>query len=242
MMKLMPQSPTSVGTYQTCPKQYQAKYITGEIKFEPNAATERGTRWHKYLEDRLGENRVILPEEVAHFESVMQRMERFSGEMLTEFTLAVNDKFQPCEWKERYIGGNIDLGIIDHDNRKATLFDYKTGKVKHNDDFQFQLLTYALLVMKAYPHIERVRVAYLFLDHCAISPRGDDGKLGVLYTRKDLSEMENEVWRRIDRIRVSTERNEWLPNPSPLCRPNKPNVNGGRPWCQVKSCPFWNKR
>ena len=115
-MRLMPQSPSSVGTYKTCPKQYQAKYITNEVKFAPTAETARGERWHKYLEDRLGKNRVILPEEVAHFESVMQRMERFSGEMLTEFTLAINDKFQPCEWKERYIGGKIDLGIIDHDN------------------------------------------------------------------------------------------------------------------------------
>lgn len=240
-MKLMPQSPTSVGTYATCPKQYQAKYITKEIKFEPNAATERGSRWHKYLEDRMSE-KVKLPSEVAHFEPVMARMEKFGGELITEKSFAVNADFELCDWSERYIGGNIDLGFIDHDNGKATLFDYKTGKVKHNDDFQFQLLVYALMVMKAYPHIKKVRVAYLFLDHCKISPRGSDGKLGEIYTRKDLDIMQAEVFHKIDRIRVATERNEWLPNPSGLCRPNKPNVNGGKPWCQVKSCPFWNKR
>lgn len=240
-MKLMPQSPTSVGTYTTCPKQYQAKYITKEIKFEPNAATERGSRWHKWLEDRMSE-KVTLPAEVAHFEPVMARMEKFSGELITEKSFAVDAEFKPCEWSQRYIGGNIDLGFIDHDNGKATLFDYKTGKVKHNDDFQFQLLVYALMVMKAYPHIKKVRVAYLFLDHCKISPIGSDGKLGEIYTRKDLTIMETEVFHKIDRIRVATERNEWLPNPSGLCRPNKPTVNGGQPWCQVKSCPFWNKR
>lgn len=241
MSKLMPQSPTSVGTYQTCPKQYQAKYITKEVKFEPNQATERGSRWHKYLEDRMSD-KVTLPHEVAHFEPVMARMERFKGELITEQSFAINANFEPCDWEYRYIGGNIDLGFIDHDNGKATLFDYKTGKVKHNDDFQFQLMVYALMVMKAYPHIKQVRVAYLFLDHCVISPRGSDGKLGEIYTRKDLDVMQGEVFHRIDRIRVSTERNEWLPNPSPLCRPNKPTVNGGKPWCQVKSCPFWNKR
>lgn len=241
MNKLMPQSPTSVGTYGTCPKQYQAKYITKEIKFEPNAATERGSRWHSYLEHRIADG-VKLPDEVAHFEPVMLRMEKFRGEIKTEFTLAIDSDFKACEWKDRYIGGNIDLGIIDHENGKATLFDYKTGKVKHSDDFQFQLMVYALMAFKAYPHIKTVRVAYLFLDHCKISPRGNDGKLGVLYTRNDIAEMEAEVFHKVDRIRVSTERNEWLPNPGGLCRPNKPTVNGGKPWCQVKSCPFWNKR
>lgn len=237
----MPQSPTSVGTFNTCPKQYEAKYITKEIKFMPNEATERGSRWHKYLEDRMSD-KVALPLEVAHFEPVLSRMERFRGELITEQSFAVNVDFEPCEWSERYIGGNIDLGFLDHENGKATLFDYKTGKVKHNDDFQFQLLVYALMVMKAYPHIQRVRVAYLFLDHCKISPIGSDNKLGEIYTRKDLDIMEAEVQHKIDRIRVSTERNEWLPNPSGLCKPNKPTVNGGYPWCQVKSCPFWNKR
>lgn len=237
----MPQSPTSVGTFNTCPKQYEAKYITKEIKFMPNEATERGSRWHKYLEDRMSD-KVALPLEVAHFEPVLSRMEHFRGELITEQSFAVNVDFEPCEWSERYIGGNIDLGFLDHENGKATLFDYKTGKVKHNDDFQFQLLVYALMVMKAYPHIQRVRVAYLFLDHCKISPIGSDNKLGEIYTRKDLDIMEAEIRHKIDRIRVSTERNEWLPNPSGLCKPNKPTVNGGYPWCQVKSCPFWNKR
>lgn len=237
----MPQSPTSVGTFNTCPKQYEAKYITKEIKFMPNEATERGSRWHKYLEDRMSD-KVALPLEVAHFEPVLSRMERFRGELITEQSFAVNVDFEPCEWSERYIGGNIDLGFLDHENGKATLFDYKTGKVKHNDDFQFQLLVYALMVMKAYPHIQRIRVAYLFLDHCKISPIGSDKKLGEIYTRKDLDIMEAEIRHKIDRIRVSTERNEWLPNPSGLCKPNKPTVNGGYPWCQVKSCPFWNKR
>lgn len=241
MRKLMPQSPTSVGTFGTCPRQYQAKYITKEIKFIPTEATERGTRWHSYLEHRMAE-KVTLPKEVAHFEVVMQRMEKLKGEVKTEFQLAIASDFSPCEWKNRYIGGNIDLGFLDHERCSATLFDYKTGKVKDNVDFQFQLLVYAVLVMRNYPHIQRVRCAYLFLDHCEISPRGRDGKLGILYERKDLDDLENTIYQKIDRIRVATDKDEWIPNPGGLCRPNPKTINGGNPWCQVKSCPFWNKR
>lgn len=240
-MKLMPQSPSSVNTFTTCPKQYQAKYITKEIKFEPNAITERGTKIHSYLEHRMADGEK-LPNEIAHLEVVMQKLETFSGEVKTEFTLAIDSKFEPCEYKQRYIGGNIDLAIIDHERGRALVFDYKTGKVKDNPDFQFQLLVYALMVLKNFPHIKTVKVAYLFVDHCEISPKGKNGKLGIVYTRDDVDNMENEVYRKIDRIRIATEKNEWLPNPSGLCRPNKKSVNGGFPWCQVKSCPFWNKR
>ena len=63
-MKLMPQSPTSVSTFNTCPKQYQAKYITKEVTFQPTEATERGTRWHKQLEDRL-RDKLALPQKTS---------------------------------------------------------------------------------------------------------------------------------------------------------------------------------
>lgn len=240
-MELMPQSPSSVGTYYVCPKQYQAKYITREIKFQPNEATERGSRWHKHLELRMAKA-AELPSEVAHFEVMMKKMDSFRGDRIIEARLAVDSKFNACDYKARYIGGSIDLGFIDHERCKATLFDYKTGKVKDNPDFRFQLMVYALLVFKNYPHIRTVRCAYLFLDHCQISPMGDDGRLGLTYTREDIAEMQGEVLHKIDRIRSATERNEWIPNPGPLCRPNRATVNGGKPWCQVKSCPFWNKR
>ena len=32
---MMPQSHTSLSCYTTCPRQYEAKYVTKEVKFEP---------------------------------------------------------------------------------------------------------------------------------------------------------------------------------------------------------------
>lgn len=240
MRKLMPQSPSSIGTYEVCPKQYEAKYITKEVKFQPNEATERGSRFHNYLENRMGSG-AALPAELAYFEPVMGKLDELSGERIIEARLAVDHDFRACDYRSRYIGGSIDVGFIDHENCKAVLFDYKTGKVKDSEEFRFQLMVYAVLVMKKYPHIRRVRCAYLFLDHCEISPRGKNGSNGLLYTREDLPEMEGEIGHRIERIRRSTEKNDWIPKPGGLCRPNKPSVNGGMPWCQVSSCVFWNK-
>lgn len=236
----MPQSPTSVATFNTCPKQYQAKYITKEITFQPNEATERGTRWHKQLEDRL-RDKLSLPHETAHFEPFIRRLELMKGEKRAEEKLAIDANFNPCEYKKRWYGGTADVIVINHEDRKAVIFDYKTGKVKDNEDFRKQLTTYALMAFAAYPHINQIKVAYLFLDAMQYSPIVN-GKKGLTFFRKDLIEMKSDLSFNVERIARATERNEWLPNPGGLCRPNKPTVNGGKPWCQVKSCPFWNKR
>ena len=236
----MPQSPTSVNTFNTCPKQYQAKYITKEVVFQPTVATERGTRWHKQLEDRL-RDKLDLPEETAHFEHLIRRIELMKGEKLPETKLAIDDKFRPCEYSNRWYGGTADVIVIYHEECKAVIFDYKTGKTKDSDDFRKQLTTYALMAFMAYPHIKQIKVCYIFLDQMEYSPI-IGGKKGLTFTRKDIDEMKSDLAFNIEKIARATERNEWLPNPGGLCRPNKPAVNGGQPWCQVKSCPFWNKR
>lgn len=239
-MKLMPQSPTSVSTFNTCPKQYQAKYITKEVKFQPTEATERGTRWHKQLEDRL-RDKLSLPEETAQFEPLIKRLEMMKGDKLPETKLAITEDFKPCDYKQRWYGGTADVIVLNHEEKKAVIFDYKTGKVKDNEDFRKQLTTYALMAFIAYPHITQIRVAYIFLDAMEYSPV-EKGKKGLTFYRKDIEEMKSDLAFNIEKIARATERNEWLPNPGGLCRPNKPTVNGGQPWCQVKSCPFWNKR
>ena len=47
------QSPTSLQTFLTCPKQYHAKYITKEVKFEQNVHAVFGDLVHKSLENYL---------------------------------------------------------------------------------------------------------------------------------------------------------------------------------------------
>lgn len=236
--KLMPQSPTSISTFNLCPRQYQAKYITKEVKFESTPATERGTRWHLHLEERLRDKKT-LPEETAHFESLVRRLELMHGEKLVETMLAVNSEFKACDYKVRYVGGKVDACVINHADCKMAIFDYKTGKVKDSEDFRLQLKLYALAAFAQYPHIQHIRVAYIFLDHFQYSPIGEDGKKGLLFTRADVPILEDEIKRNIDRIKVATEKDEWIPNPNPLCKVSI--KNGGKPWCQVKSCPFWGK-
>ena len=50
---MMTQSPTSLQTFLTCPKQYHAKYITKEVKFEQNDHATFGDLVHKSIENYL---------------------------------------------------------------------------------------------------------------------------------------------------------------------------------------------
>ena len=48
--KVMSQSHTSMSCFATCPRQYEAKYVTKEVKFEQGEAAAWGDEVHKALE------------------------------------------------------------------------------------------------------------------------------------------------------------------------------------------------
>lgn len=236
--KLMPQSPSSVGVFNTCPYQYRAKYITKEDKFVPTPATERGNRIHKALELRVAQS-APLPDEISKMEVFVSKILSFNGAKLTECKLAVDKDGKAVEWRHRYIGGAIDLTVVDKDKGSALVFDYKTGQIKDTADFQFQLLVYATLIFAKYPFVDFVRVAFVGVDNLILKPVGLDGKKGVLYERKDLPDLLGQIRYSVSRIETATIKDEFIPTPNGLCR--RSEKNGGKPWCNVQSCPFWGK-
>lgn len=236
--KLMPQSPTSVATFNTCPRQYLAKYITKEVVFKPNVATERGKAVHKALELRVAKN-APLPADIAKMEPFFSKLLAFSGDKLTECRWAVDKNGEPTRWTQRYIGGAVDLAIINKTDKRAFVFDYKTGAIKDTDDFEFQLVVYALLTLKNFPTIEKVKVAFVGVDQMVLKPVNPEGKKGLVFTREDLPELIGRVRDNVSRIEEASDTGEFIPTPNGLCR--RSAKNGGNPWCDVKNCPFWGK-
>ncbi len=57
-MSRVPASPTSLGTFLTCPRQFQAKYITKEVVFQPTEASLFGDRGHKGLGSTCANDKV----------------------------------------------------------------------------------------------------------------------------------------------------------------------------------------
>ena len=215
MTKFIPISPTSLSTFQTCPRMFEAKYITKEVKFVDTPATLYGNRMHKALEERIRDGKQ-LPEE---FESLEWIGEMFDGlktgaEVFVERSLAIDRDFKPCSyraWDTKYVNGKDDVTIIK--GSIAITFDWKSGKVK-TDTQQLKLL--ALMTFAHHPQVQEVRSGLVFLQNKTIVPfvtKREDFDIGEL-----LSEFK--------RYEAAQESGKYLPTPKGLCRQ----------YCDVISC------
>lgn len=123
---MMAQSPTSLQTFLTCPRQYYAKYVTKEVKFEQNDHATFGDLVHKSIEAYLKHGEP-LP-------TILEPMAEFLGKMThvlvgAETKLAVDKQGNPVEFfdKSAYQRCIVDAIIGDPDSYVICI-DWKTGK------------------------------------------------------------------------------------------------------------------
>lgn len=212
MSKFIPASPTSLGTFLTCPRQFQAKYITKEVKFEPTAASEHGDRGHKALEARLRHG-TPLPAEFVAAEPFALAVLGKGGDLYVEHKLPWTAAGQPSDWWGRYAGGIADWLVVKDD--KAWLGDWKFGGYR-DDPLQLHMLIIG--VFAHFPHVKHVSAALVFMQTGAI-----------FQVKSDRSEISpRTIASELARYEQAQEMNSYPPRPNGLCRK----------WCQVVACPF----
>ncbi|ETD72610.1 hypothetical protein V757_03225 [Pelistega indica] len=211
MTKFIPISPTTLSTMITCPRQFEAKYLTKEVQFKDTPATIHGTRLHKAMEDSLVQD-AALPAEFSYLQPYVDKFKNFPGKVSSETKLAIDKQGNPCEWKDRYIGGIAD--VITIKGSHAFIGDLKTGKYKE-DTLQLSILTKCLYAN--YPTIQTVNAA-LFFPHI--------NKLFSFKTSRETVTYEG-LEKEIKFYEAVIERGEFKPKPGGLCRQ----------WCDVFSCP-----
>ncbi len=106
------------------------------------------------------------------------------------------------------LNGSIDRVQMDDDN-VLHVCDYKTVKNKKylKDDF-FQLLTYAFILMKEDPSLEKIRASYILL-------RYNFEYITVEFNKAEILAIESKY---IDYANKMLTEKEFTPKPSPLCR------------------------
>lgn len=150
MANILPITPTLLNTFLTCPRQYEAKYITKEVVFQQNEAAAYGDRIHKAVEAALKLNAALTPEAM-YMQPLVNWCRSLAAqpgvEMLVEESLAVTRELLPCGWfgdKARGLPawqrGKADVFFIDHTNKMNIIVDWKTGKPK-DDKTQSHLLS-----------------------------------------------------------------------------------------------------
>jgi hypothetical protein len=216
---MKPWSYSSLSSFETCPRRYHLVRVARAVVEPPSEAAAWGTAVHEALERRVKHGEP-LPIGMTKYEPFFKRLETVPGERRTEEKFGLTKYLAPCDFDARdcWFRGIVDLSIRHKD--KAFIADYKTGKVRENFD---QLTLFALAYMRHHPEVERVRAAYLWLQH-------------NMFTCKDIKrEGSAALWHefelRYERLRLAHECDEWKPNPTGLCRG----------WCPVgrELCEYW---
>lgn len=214
-------SHTSLSTYQTCPKQYHAKYITKEVKFQQTEATIYGNRMHEAMEFRL-KKKTPLPEEFASLEATAVAVEQMKGQMMVEMEVALNRSLLPTSFfsSDVWLRGKADVMVFNKETGALRIFDWKTGKPKKEMQ---QLKIMAVAAFYSLENVKKIRVAFVY------TKTGDVDSQD--FTAEQIPEIVAELRQETNRLEKAHENNLFPPQPNGLCKS----------WCQVTSCQFAGK-
>lgn len=206
-----------LNAFANCPKRFYNVAISKSVKEPPSEHTSFGTTVHKALQRRV-EYGKELPDYLAKYESLFKQLDNSAGKKLVELQLAIDKDLNPTDWfaSNVYCRAILDLLVENNSTRKATILDWKTGKV--TDDFSQLLLSTAIYFAHS-PEINEVIAGYVFIKHNVITKEK--------IHRNQLPHIWNKFLPQIKRYQEAFEKDEFPPRQGWLCKT-----------CPVSKCKF----
>lgn len=205
------QSPSSLNTYLTCPRQYEAKYITQEVIFKDTPNTVFGSLVHKSIENYLKAGEP-LPTLLLPLKPLLDNMKQvlFGAEVelavdefgsLTDFH--ASDAYQRCI---------VDAILTNADKSVVVCVDWKTGK-KYPAQTQHDMIKKC--TRAKFPNAKIITFfVYLFAGS---------------YDRQEFTGQPlDSLDANMDRLHNAHQQGLFQPRPSGLCKR----------WCDVLSCEY----
>ena len=216
-------SHTSIQTFKTCPAQYAAKYFYKTVKFKENEAAAWGNEVHKgaelllkgeeYKNDKVTE--LVMP-----YVTFFNKVQAESGcERQVELEICISDKWKPTGWFDPDAWGRGKLDLVHIGGRAAHIYDWKTGKFKHDEA---QLKIFCVLLAIARPDIELFDAQYIWL-----KDKKTSGLEKTLH-RKDLVPLIKELQEDIGIIQEAWEYENFPEKRNGLCKR----------YCDVITCKY----
>jgi hypothetical protein len=221
---------SAMNTFDTCPRMYQAKYVTKEVPYVQNASAKWGDDVHKALEDNIKVGKP-LPSNMAMYQrfldAVKFRADKIGGELVAEQQVALTKDLHAVSWFTKKtaktpVWFRTKIDVVLHASGYGEVYDYKTGKRKFDKD---QLHLYALVAFILYPDMNRLKAGFIWLKDGVIDKP-------VEYTRDMLPDMLKYWHERYDILEEAWILDDFPPKPSGLCHG----------WCEVTSCPHWQPK
>ena len=212
---------SKLSTFQSCPRQYQAQYVTKEVPYVESEQIKFGNELHKAAELYVKLNTPI-PDNFTFIQPYLDRLLGIEGKRYIELKLAIaihNGQFTSCDYwdKDCWWRGVVDLLIHNTYKDRAYLIDYKSGKNAHYADTK-QLAILATAVFLNFPRVKIIKGMLLYL------------------VSKEIVKEEYEFERRFEvlaklnpdlkRMKVAHETGVFNPIQGPFCKK----------WCGVVSC------
>lgn len=221
---IIPWSFSKMQALETCPRKYQAQYVTKEVPYVESPHLKWGNEVHKALEHYIRYG-TPMPSNVAQYKGYADAVKSrwgHKGQIIAERQVALNSHLMETGYFDGDVWLRAKLDVTILMKTTAVVLDWKTGKVR---DDPKQLMFYAMLVFCMYPDVERVQAGYVFLEHDMVTPP-------VTFVRGQFEQMLN-MWAG-KYIALVDEHNAGVfpPKPSGLC-------NG---WCEVTSCEHWRPK
>lgn len=207
---------TALTAFENCPAAYAAERFFCTSTFVETEAIKWGNRVHKVAEDILNGKTVKETADVINlllpFTATMLKAQQAGAELLVEQEIALNENMQPVAWfaKDAWFRGKLDATIVK--DGKASIFDWKTGKVKDDPD-QLRIFAAALSILR--PEIETFAPKFIFLK--------DKKVLGCAeITKSEIPGIWEGVLGRVERMKQAWVSSNFPARASGLC-----------PWCSI---------
>ena len=218
--KLFSWSFSSLVDFEGCPARWAAKrYYCTTVEAE-SEEMRWGTRVHKAFEERIRDGKSFPEDFPTTYDPWARVLEKLPGEKFFEQRLAVDEKWEPCEF---FAPGACGRGVVDLlvvNGAEAVIVDYKTGKQKTDET---QLNLFCWFVGHKHPAVETFKYRYVWLKN--------NTSTGGELRRGELMGVETKM-----RVRVSSMISAWNAENFP-CFPS-----GLCSWCPVEECVHWRPR
>ena len=210
---------SSISLFQQCPKKYYHLRVAKDVREKESEALLYGSQVHTVAEEYVRDG-VPIPQAFSYIKKPIDTvLETNKGEVHCELRLGLTKNLEPCKFfaKDVWYRGVIDLLILDRENNKAVIVDYKTGKnPKYGDTKQLELM--ALAIFKHYEWVESIKAGLLFLVNPAL--------IKAKYLTGDQADLWVKWIEEVNGLERCMETNIWNAVPNFTCKG----------WCPVLEC------